>query len=111
MHTSGNIQWLDPWRAVSDAEARGFEDELKQEVGKQHPLFGIKVRAIGRRDDQDDVLFALEGSPPRVAVVHLSWRGKEEKGPRWPHPVIFASLSDWVEKEMKPDHEGGDVVI
>ena len=108
-HTS-EITYLLPWRAVVAGEGREQEAELKREVRDEHPLFGLDVEAIAKRDDSDDVLFKIVGSP-RVAVVHLTWRGEQEKDPRWPYAVVFGSLEDWVEKEMKPDHEGGEAVV
>lgn len=104
------ISYLSPWRSVAAAEGREHEAELKREVRDDHPLFGMDVEAIAKRDDQDDVLFKIVGSP-RVAVVHLTWRGEQEKDSRWPFAVVFDSLDDWVEKEMKPDHEGGEAVV
>lgn len=106
-----DIQWLDPWHPLSPVEARPFEEELEREMNQRHPLFGMKARAIGRRDDRDDVLFELEGAPPQVAVVHLTRKGAKEKDPRWPHTVIFDSLKAWVEQEMRLDHDGDEAVI
>ena len=110
MAQTSEITYLPPWRAVTAEEGREHEAELKREVRDEHPLFGLGVEAIAKRDDQDDVLFKIAGSP-RVAVVHLTWRGEREKDPRWPFTVLFGSLTDWVEKEMKPDHEGGEAVV
>ena len=104
------ITWLSPWRAVTGAEAGQHEEELKREVREGHELFGVEVEAIGKRDDQDDVLFGIIGSP-RVAVVHLTWRGEKEKDPRWPYAVVFENVEAFINKEMRPDHEGGVGVV
>ena len=45
--------------------ATKFEDEYATEIGKGHPLYGVPVRAIGRRIDRDDVLFQLLRHPDR----------------------------------------------
>ena len=96
-----NLQWLDPWYPVS---LPGIEAELENEVGPAHPLFGRKAVCVGRRDDRDDVLFFLPSNSPPLAVVHLTWSRRTEENPVWPHTTFYSSLSDWVERCMKPDH-------
>ena len=44
-----------PW------EREHTERELARELTRGHPLFGVAVRALARRQDCDDVLFALDG--------------------------------------------------
>ena len=51
----------------------GIAQELLREVGVGHPLHGLPVRTLARRQDCDDVLFAIEDGTERVAVVHLTW--------------------------------------
>ena len=101
-----HLQWLEPWEAASP----GLEAELKQEVGPGHPLFGQEAVSVGRRSDCDDVLYFLPGKASPLAVVHLTWAGRREKHPEWPHTTFYSSLDDWVERCMKPDHfEHADV--
>jgi len=92
-----NIEWLEP-------KAReAMQSELYSELSASHPLFGLSAVAIGRRYDQDDVLFELADG--RVAEVHLTWSRKPEPDPRWPQTSIFASAAVWAEERMRPPAE------
>jgi hypothetical protein len=82
-----------------------LETELWKELSPQHSLFNKTVKAIARRIDCDDVFFELQDDGRRVAVVHLTWSGKEETDPRWPHAVFFASRNDFAGSRMKGDCE------
>lgn len=97
------FDWLDPWGPVTDRDTRaGLERQLRVEVSERHVLFGADARLVARRDDTDDVLFAL--SDGRWAEVHLTWRRSVEPDPRWPATALFASLDDWAERSMRPLH-------
>lgn len=94
------IHWLEPWRAV----VPGLEVELRNECSAGHALFGQKAISVARRFDSDDVLFLLLEHPAPLAVVHLSWTGRPERNPDWPHTTFFDSLEEFVEKRLTPDH-------
>lgn len=94
-------QWLDPWIPVSSGGA--LERELATELPARHILKGVRVRAIARRTDNDDVLFELIGHEKPLAVVQLSYR--HESTAQLPWTVLFDSWEDWVENCMLPDHE------
>lgn len=99
-----NILWLAPWMPIKRLEAReAMQSELHSELCASHPLFALSLVAIGRRYDQDDVLFELADG--RVAEVHLTWSRGPERDPRWPRTAIFASVAVWVEERMRPLHE------
>lgn len=100
-----NVEWLEPWSAVVDDGMRAqLESELAKELGVGHVLFGRPTRALARRHDQDDVLYAV-GSPSQVAVVHLSYAANPDQPP-WPSTTLFDNLMAFIEGRMKPDHEG-----
>jgi hypothetical protein len=86
---------LGPWRQVIDKRERLLlEEELKKkEIGDRHPLLGLEIKVLARRDDRDDVLVSLEDG--RAAEVHLTWSGKKEAHPNWPRTVIFESMGKW----------------
>jgi hypothetical protein len=85
---------LGPWRQVIDERERLLlEEELRKEIGDRHPLLGLEIKVLARRDDRDDVLASLEDG--RVAEVHLTWSGKKEAHPNWPRTVIFESMDKW----------------
>ncbi|HTX79580.1 MAG TPA: hypothetical protein VMC62_07930 [Longilinea sp.] len=93
----GKIDWLDPWYFSTS----GLESELAQEVSSGHPLYQVKALAVGRRKDNDDVLFLLPDHTPPFAVVHLTWQ--HENSPEWPYAEFFQSVGDFVEQRMKAD--------
>jgi len=78
----------------SDKERQSIETELPRELATGHPLFGLPLTAIYRRNDDDDVLFQVNDGSGRVAEVHLTWRGDMEKLP-WPISRFFESFDDW----------------
>lgn len=83
----------EPWVEVDVSGDANLEAELAREVGAQHPLSGCPTRALMRRTDNDEVLFALRDRP-EVAVVHLTWSGScEPIG--FPRTTLFPSMLDW----------------
>jgi hypothetical protein len=94
------VPLLEPWvRSTAP-----LHDELGREVSSAHPLFGVRARAIARRMDTDDVLFALVGAAYPFVVVHLTWAGKPEETPAFPRTVFYRSREEWIERRMTPDH-------
>ena len=78
------MDWPQPFAPIEhEADRQAFVAELQRELKAGHPLFGVSVRAIGRRYDQDDVLFEFHDGTGRVAEVHLTWVGVNEQPP-WP---------------------------
>jgi hypothetical protein len=55
-----------------------------------HALKSVKVRAVARRLDRDDVAFELVDG--RRCVVHLTWN--VETDPRWPHSEVVSALPE-----------------
>ncbi len=98
-----SVEWLIPWHPVDDAEVQDrLLAEFQRELPVGHVLAGTRPTPIGRRQDCDDVLFALADG--RVAIVHLTWSGKRELVPSCPWTQLFDSLERFVEDEMKPEH-------
>jgi hypothetical protein len=98
------VDWLLPWHSIADGlrQANRIEQELRRELSIGHPLYGLPVRAVGYRQDRDDVLFAIEDATGRVAVVHLTYHGPEQ--PPWPCTVLYSSFETWVVEGMQVDH-------
>ena|SRR5579883_3521300 len=65
------------------------------------PLYGVPVRAIGRRIDRDDVLFGLLRHLCDWAVLHLTWSGREEADPRFLSFELFLD-EELMEKCIRP---------
>jgi hypothetical protein len=100
------MEWCEPWRPITQAdECAALEAELRAELGSKHPLFGLSAIAIGRRDDQDDVVFALDDG--RIAEVHLTWRRSREMDPSYPQTAIYPSLVHWREDLIATHPESG----
>ena len=100
----GDLEWLEPWSAVVDEKMRAaLEDELAKELGRGHVLFQRPARAIARRYDQDDVLYAIE-NPSQLAVVHLSYAAKPDRPP-WPSTSLFDDIAAFIQERMNPDHD------
>jgi hypothetical protein len=96
------LEWLDPWSPT----APGLESELAREIGPGHVLAGRRAIAVGRRVDNDDVLFHLPDGPALLAVVHLTWTGQRERSPEWPATALYRSVAEFAERRMRPDHRG-----
>ena len=79
---------------------RGWEEQLRLEVGPKHVLFGEEFSLIGRCFANDDALYQL--SDGRVADVHLTWRQSPEPNPVWPETLVYESLDDWEMAKMLP---------
>jgi hypothetical protein len=90
------MEWPFPFAPINEEDRFGFEQELRLELKSGHPLFELPVRALGRRFDQDDVLYEIVDGSDRVAQVHLTWAGDKEKPP-WPDHALFNSFAEWVE--------------
>ena len=92
------INWLEPWYFTDP----GLEEELIREVSPKHPLYAAKALAVGRRKDNDDVLFFLFNHQPPLAVVHLTWR--HEDSSEWPDTIFYESIQDFIDRRMKVDY-------
>jgi hypothetical protein len=94
--------WPRPYSPLDGDARSAFEAELLRELQQGHRLFGIPVKAVARRRDLDDALFELLDGTGRVAVVHLTWQGKQK--PPWPSTTIFEGFEAWaraVEEESR----------
>lgn len=94
------IKFLSPWMKI---ESKGnLERELAKETSIGHQLYGKEVKAIAKREDNDDVLFEIgEG---KMAVVHLTWKGKKESSPNYPLTKTFKHWTEVYEKVIVKDN-------
>ena len=105
MNAPAPTEILEPWGLVTEEEGTGLASELMKELRSDHVLSGAKVEAGARRRDCDDVLFVTDSKKGLLALVHLTWSGKPDQFPQWPHTVFFQSWADWMESNMRPAHE------
>jgi hypothetical protein len=96
------VDWLVPWHPYPHDGAAA--QELARELPRRHVLAGIPVKAIGFRQDCDDVAFELLDGTCRIAVVHLTYT--RESNPRWPHADLYADEREFVAQRLLPDHAG-----
>lgn len=82
-----------------------MERELRRELSAGHPLHNLPARTLARRQDCDDVLFAVDDGTERVAVVHLTWTQNPPAFPPFPWSVLYPSLAAWAAEGMRADHE------
>jgi hypothetical protein len=98
------MEFLKPWLPVG-AAATQLERELHAELGPRHSLKGRDLRAVGIRQDCDDVLFVSADEPHTVVVVHLTYANRPEQDPLYPETTFFDSIEDWIDRGMKADHD------
>lgn len=95
-------EWLVPWQSIDREDERaGLLAELQREIDAAHPLWGLAAMAVARRQDNDDVVFAL--CDGRMAVVHLTWIGTQDRLP-WPATEIYATADAFVRDRLLLDH-------
>jgi hypothetical protein len=101
------VEWLVPWHSVAEnpVQVAGMELELARELPSGHPLHGLPVRTLARRQDCDDVLFAIDDGTGRVAVVHLTWTQSPPEKVPWPLTVLYSNFEAWRVEGMQADHE------
>lgn len=99
------MEWLAPWRPIAGEEATGLERVLRREVGPNHVLHGLPVRALARRVDCDDVLYAIKDGTCRVVNVHLTWTQDPPVREPWPTATFFSSFDVWRRDGMQSDHD------
>jgi hypothetical protein len=85
-----------PWVEIGVSGEVLLERELARELAPDHLLANRAGRALMKRGDRDDVLFAVLRSP-EVALVHLTWSGSREH-PDFPTTRFFASMLDWYDE-------------
>jgi hypothetical protein len=98
-----HVVWLEPWRPLPQTDD-ALAQELHRECSMQHVLYGVKVIAVARRTDCDDVLFAATDPSGSLAVVHLTWRGLVEPDPRWPSTTFYQGWQEWIDYCLIPEH-------
>jgi hypothetical protein len=104
------MTWLEPWNTFSSSDSdrqAAFENELKAELGPQHPIFeqAHSAKAIAFRADCDDVLFWLPYFSKPFAIVNLIWHGKAEENPSFPTTTLIGSIKEFIAEYMIPENE------
>jgi hypothetical protein len=81
-----------PWVLIF-GDPSELEAEAQREIPPGHVLWERRLVAIARREDCDDVLFAIRGTP-EVCLIHLTWSQRRE-APGFPDTSCFPTMLDW----------------
>jgi hypothetical protein len=73
---------------------RDLTIQLRREMPVDHILSNKKLKSIGRRQDNDDVLFELENDKYKYAVVHLTWAQKRLMDNKYPTIRLYKDWND-----------------
>jgi hypothetical protein len=96
----------EPWYLIdAQPERSAMEQQLRRELTPGHLLHGERFRAVGRRQDRDDVLFALDSG---WAIVHLCWTSGPSADPRWPKSWVFSGFDELQQRIAADIREFGE---
>jgi hypothetical protein len=84
---------------------KGLTNQLEKEISRGHILYGRDVKTIARRQDNDDVLFAVFDSDFKYARVHLTWSQSRQTDKDYPTTTTYKDWSDVYENLFIPDNK------
>jgi hypothetical protein len=96
------LHYLKPWHA-DDID---LTVQLQREINKHHILYGKSVKTIARRQDNDDVLFEVNDTDFKYAMVHLTWAQKTLDDSKYPTTKTYKDWQDVYENRITIDHQG-----
>ena len=88
-----------PWRVLENEETAALEEEARNEICKDHPLFGVPFTALAKCEMNDEALFAMEGG--YYTLIHLTY--KKETDGRYPRFTLFENFGgalDYIRTEF-----------
>lgn len=88
-----DFNWFEPSNKIV------FGVELKKELTPLHALFGLTLKAIGKNDRNDDVLFT-DGAD--FYIIHLTWATAAED-----YPHYKKILADDIDTVLEQDYLHG----
>ena len=86
--------WTGLFDAIDAEDRHYFKRELAREVCDSYVLSGQQVTAMAQGGNGDDIVFFVHASPPRLAVVHLTYNANRETSPDWPSTGIYDTLAE-----------------
>ncbi|MGD1846074.1 MAG: hypothetical protein ACFB10_11830 [Salibacteraceae bacterium] len=97
-----SLNFLAPWEDTMLTHDLGeaLEMELTKELHPTHPLYNSQFEIQAKRQDKDDILIEIVGGG--LAVVHLTWSGKEERG-IFPSTTFYRTPEDFWKRALKKD--------
>jgi hypothetical protein len=97
----GQQPCLIPWHFVD----KGLNNQLEKEISRGHILYGKVVKTIARRQDNDDVLFAVFDSDFKYTKVHLTWSQSKLTETDYPLTKTYKDWQDVYENLFIPDNK------
>jgi hypothetical protein len=94
---------LEPWYSPNLPEKKALHNQLCVELGNGHSLSELETVIVAKSVSGDDVLVRFDDG--RLAQVHLTWSKTADPAGKWPKYRIFASMAEWRNEVMIPDHE------
>lgn len=91
------------WHIVPEEDKKPLENELILEVGPEHELYGKECSLLARRFDMDDFLFYVNVNSGKLALVHLTFSGTQEKSKNYPFVVLYDNQQDFLESQASID--------
>lgn len=85
---------------LSKEVADTVQGELQREICKEHPLYGIKCRAIAWDTfTGTDFLFTTHKPEMPFVLIHFTWT--RETSHSFPYIVEFRCFDDFIQNEVK----------
>lgn len=97
-----DIDWLEPWAALTHARAAELTRKLTSALGADHVLHARKPEAVAARIDTPDTLFWLR-DPEQLCLIHLVKPRRPDE--TWPDTTDYDSVQDFIDGCMQPDHD------
>jgi hypothetical protein len=97
----GEQPCLTPWHFAD----KGLNSQLEKEISRGHMLYGKDIKTIARRQDNDDVLFAVFDSDFKYARVHLTWPHSRLTDTDYPTTKTYKDWDDVYENLFIPDNK------
>lgn len=79
-------------------------EQLLIEIPKRHVLFNKQCITIGRRQDNDDVLFQINDDAFQYAVVHLTWSRNRSSDLNYPRTKLYRNWKEVYEQRILADN-------
>ena len=93
------------WRMLSPTD-KYFVEELKRELGPEHPIFSKGVHAVAKCDSNDDVLyfFGDDRHEAIYRIYHLTYSSHHTDGyPRYKEFADIQAVKAYIEQRLIGD--------
>jgi hypothetical protein len=97
----GKQPCLKPWQFAD----KRLNNQLEKEISRGHILYGKDVKIIARRQDNDDVLYAVFDSDFKYAKVHLTWSQSKLSDTNYPMTKTYKDWEDVYENLFLPNNK------